>query len=185
MTVTFGPDHIVFAGYEFPWASVHPHGVLPASAVRDASTQVRPPEIRTASGETLFLSWDDSAGLAEFCQRHEISVAGRLDVWGNLFEPFLDTSFSAAQIAATDARLHAVGLSQASIDSIRARLTPLMRAYNFDSMLWDWAHLGLYDLLRALNGTLVHPSLPATLGDPFEVYRWAMEIADYGRAKAS
>ena len=27
--------------------------------------------------------------------------------------------------------------------------------------------------------------LPATLGDPFEVYRWAMEIADYGRAKAS
>ncbi|MFJ8958640.1 hypothetical protein ACIRG5_04575 [Lentzea sp. NPDC102401] len=84
------------------------------------------------------------------------------------YEPFLDTSFSAAQIAA-----------------IRARLTPLMRAYNFDSMLWDWTHLGLYDLLRALNGTLVRPSSPATLGDPFEVYRWAMEIADYGRAKAS
>ncbi|WP_330274536.1 hypothetical protein OG205_02250 [Lentzea sp. NBC_00516] len=185
MTVTFGPDHIVFAGYEFPWASVHPHSILPASAVRDASTQVGPPEIRTVSGETLFLSWDDSDGLAGFCQRHGISVAGRLDVWGNLFEPFLDTSFSAAHIAATDARLHAVGLSQSSIDSIRARLTPLMRAYNFDSMLWDWTHLGLYDLLRALNGTLVHPSLPATLGDPFEVYRWAMEIADYGRAKAS
>jgi hypothetical protein len=184
MSVTFGPDHIVFAGYEFPWASVHPHGVLTAAHIRDASMQVGPPEIRTRSGETLFLSWDDKAGLEQFCQRHAIPLTGRLDVWGNLFEPFLDTEFSPEHQAATDARLHAVGLSQESIDSIRARLTPLMRAYNFDSMLWDWTHLGLYDLLKALNGHLVHPALPASLGDLDEVYRWAMEIADYGRAKA-
>lgn len=28
----------------------------------------------------------------------------------------------------------------------------------------------------------VDPALPPALGDPGEVYRWAMEIADYGRA---
>ncbi|USX53039.1 hypothetical protein [Lentzea sp. HUAS12] len=184
MTVTFGPDHIVFAAYEFPWASVHPHGLLPASAVRDVSVSGQP-EIRTVLGETLFLSPQDSSGLAEFCLRHGIPDVVRFDVWGNLLEPFLDTTFSAEASAATCARLHSAGLSQDLIDSIRERIAPLMRAYNFDSMLWEWADLGLYDLLSAVNGRLVPASLPAALGDPAEVYRWAMEIADYGRAKAS
>lgn len=185
MTVEFGPGRIVFTDYEFPWAGVHTRGVLPATEVRDVSTTLRP-EIRTTAGETLFLAWDDKPRLVEFCRRHAIADVVRFDVWGNLFEPFLDTEFTDSQKAATDARLHGVGLSQASIDSIRARLTPLMHAYNFDSMLWDWTDLGLYDLLCALNGTLVPASLPSTLGDLGEVYRWAMEIADYGRrAKTS
>ncbi|WP_434445644.1 hypothetical protein [Lentzea sp. E54] len=182
MTVTFGQDHIEFADYRFPWASVHPHGVLPVPDVRDASVQAGPPEIRTVAGETLFLARDDKAALAAFCERHDIAVVSRFDVWGNLLESFLDTEFSVSQQEATNARLRAVGLSQASIDSIRARLKPLMHAYNFDSMLWEWADLGLYDLLRALSGVLVPADLPGTLGDPAEVYRWAMEIADYGRA---
>jgi hypothetical protein len=184
VTVTFAPDHIVFAGYEFPWASVHPHGLLPASAVRDVSTSGQP-EIRTVLGGTLFLSHEDGSGLSEFCLRHGIADLVRFDVWGNLLEPFLDTSFSVEHQAATDARLRSAGLAQESIDAARARVAPLMRAYNFDSMLWEWADLGLFDLLNALSGKLVPASLPGSLGDLSEVYRWAMEIADYGRAKAS
>ncbi|MEV6238614.1 hypothetical protein [Lentzea sp. NPDC051838] len=174
----FGPDHIVFTSYEFPWASVYPHGVLRAEDIRDAYVEAGPLEIRTRSGETLFVAIDDKAGLAEFCERHSIPLVRRLDVWSNLLDPFLDTEFSPAEEAATDARLRGVGLSQESIDSIRDRVGPLMRSYNFDSMLWEWADLGLFDFLKALNGTLVDPALPATLGDPAEVYRWAMEIAD-------
>ncbi|MGI5507147.1 hypothetical protein [Lentzea sp. CA-135723] len=179
MTVTFGPDSIVFAGYRFPWASVAPHGVLRAADVRDVSTSFAPFELRTVAGETLFLT--DSAGLKAFCARHDVPEVVRFDVWGNLLEPFLDTSFGSEHVAATSARLHGVGLSPSAVDSIRERVGPLMRAYNFDSMLWEWAHLGLYDLLDALSGTLVPAALPAALGDPGEVYRWAMEIADYGR----
>ncbi|WP_143466939.1 hypothetical protein [Lentzea kentuckyensis] len=182
MRVTFGQDHIAFAGYEFPWASVHPHGVVPVSSIRDAYVAVGPLEVRTHAGETLFLPWDDRDGLAEFCRRHDIALVRRLDVWGNLLDPFLDTEFSDAEVAATDARLRAVGLSQESIDATRARVGPLMRSYNFDSMLWEWGHLGLFDLLKAMNGTLVDPALPVALGDLDEVYRWAMEIADYSRA---
>ncbi|MFD4676405.1 hypothetical protein ACFWNN_42255 [Lentzea sp. NPDC058450] len=180
MTVTFGPDRIVFSSYRFPWASVAPHGVLRASDVRDVSCSFSPFEIRTVAGETLFLT-GDPAGLKAFCARHDVPSVVRFDVWGNLLEPFLDTSFSASDVAATDARLAGVGLPEADVRSIRERVGPLMRAYNFDSMLWEWAHLGLYDLLDALSGTLVPASLPATLGDPGEVYRWAMKIADYGR----
>lgn len=178
----FGPDHIVFSSYAFPWASVHPHGVLPASAVRDAYVESGPLEIRTRSGETLFASWDDKAGLEEFCRRHSIPLVRRLDVWANLLEPFLDTEVGAEEEAATDSRLRSVGLSQPEIDSIRARLAPLMRSYNFDSGLWEWCDLGLYDLLNALCGKLVDPALLPALGDLGEVYRWAMEIADYGPA---
>lgn len=178
----FGPDHLVFVGYEFPWASVHPHGVLPASSIRDAYVEAGPLEVRTRAGETLFLSWDNRGSLVQFCERHGIALVRRLDVWGNLLEPFLDTEFSAAHQAATDARLRAVGMSQELIDAVRDRVGPLMRSYNFDSMLWEWADLGLFDLLKALNGTLVDPASPAALGDLDEVYRCAMEIADYGRA---
>jgi hypothetical protein len=180
----FGPDHIVFSSYPFPWASIYPHGVLPASAVRDAYVESGPLEIRTRSGETLFASWDDKAGLEEFCRRHSIPLVRRLDIWGNLLEPFLDTEFSPADEAATDARLRACGLPQPEIDAIRARLAPLMRSYNLDSGLWEWCDLGLYDLLKALSGTLVDPALLPPLGDLGEVYRWAMEIAERGRAYA-
>ena len=179
----FGPDHIVFTSYAFPWASVYPHGVLRAADIRDASVDAGPPEIRTRAGETLFVSPEDKAGLAQFCLRHSIPLVRRLDVWGNLFEPFLDTEFSAADQAATDARLREAGLPQPEIDGIRERLTPLMRSYNFDSGLWEWCDLGLFDLLNALNGKLVDRALLPALGDLGEVYRWAMEIADYGRAK--
>ncbi len=176
----FGPDHIVFTTYAFPWASVYPHGVLAATDVRDAYVEGGPPEIRTRSGETLFVSWDDKAGLAQFCQRHSIPLVRRLDVWGNLFEPFLDTEFNPAHVAATDARLREAGLPQPEIDAIRARLTPLMRSYNFYSGLWEWCDLGLFDLLNALCGNLADPALLPALGDLDEVYRWAMEIADHG-----
>ncbi|MDT7788454.1 MAG: hypothetical protein QOF58_6873 [Pseudonocardiales bacterium] len=180
----FGPDHLVFTTYAFPWASVYPHGTLAASAIRDASVDAGPPEIRTRAGETLFVSWEDKAGLAQFCLRHSIPLVRRLDVWANLLEPFLDTEFGPEHEASTDARLREVGLPQREIDAIRERFTPLMRSYNFDSGLWEWCDLGLFDLLNALNGSLVDRALLPALGDLGEVYRWAMEIADYGRAKA-
>lgn len=84
----------------------------------------------------------------------------------------------------TDNRLREAGLSQEEVVGIRQRLTPLMHAYNFDSMLWDWIHLGLCDLLDAATGPLVklvNPSLQATLGDPVALYAWAMEIAERHR----
>ena len=46
----FECDHVVFTGYEFPWASVYPHGILGASQVRDCYLEVGPLEIRTVSG---------------------------------------------------------------------------------------------------------------------------------------
>jgi hypothetical protein len=148
------------------------------------STPTAPPEIRTTSGETLFIAAIQRPDLEQFCHRNGITKKHRPDIWADLLEPFLDTWFDPEDELATDNRLREAGLSQEEVVGIRQRLTPLMHAYNFDSMLWDWIHLGLCDLLDAATGPLVklvNPSLQATLGDPVALYAWAMEIAERHR----
>jgi hypothetical protein len=181
MEVDFAEDRICFMRYEFAGASVHPAGILTAGQIRDADWTTTPPEIRTIRGETLFVRRAQQAELEQFCRRNSIDKEYRSDTWADLLEPFLDTSFSPDDEQATDKRLHEAGLSQHEVDDIRRRLTPLMNAYNFDSMLWEWVQLGLFDLLNAATGPLVKPSIQATLGDPSAFYTWAMEIAERHR----
>ncbi|WP_173123329.1 hypothetical protein [Kibdelosporangium persicum] len=178
MDVTIADDHIRFLRYEFRGASVHPHGTLTAAQIRGVNWKLAPPEIRTVLGETLFVPAGQRQELEQFCRRNDIAFDRRLDAWGNLLEPFLDTKISDETADATDERLRKAGFDFGEIAEIRLRIAPLMKAYNIDSMLWDWANLGLYDLLRAVSGHLVPAGLPATLGDPAEVYAWAQEIAD-------
>ncbi|WP_236790957.1 hypothetical protein [Amycolatopsis sp. GM8] len=181
MDVSFAEDHIVFARYEFPGATVHPAGVLTLARIRDADPKAWPPEIRTTLGETLFVPRAQEPELEEFCRRNDVTTKRRPWIWSDLLEPFLDTWFDPDDERATDERLHKAGLSQEEITEIRQRLTPLMRAYNFDSMLWEWVDLGLFDLLNAATGPLVNPALQATLGDPAAFYTWAMAIAERSR----
>lgn len=179
MKVTFADDHVCFRQYPFPGATVHPAGVVTPDRIRDADPRGIPPEIRTTRGETLFVPRDQGAELEEFCRRTGIAVAQRRDVWADLLEPFLDTEVGAEAERATDERLRRAGVPEFA--GIRARLAPLMTAYNFDSMLWEWAYLGLFDLLTAVNGSLVEPGIRAGVGDPAKFHAWAMEIADRGQ----
>ncbi|MFD3701591.1 hypothetical protein ACFWUP_00435 [Nocardia sp. NPDC058658] len=99
------------------------------------------------------------------------------DIWGDLLEPFLDTSFDDEHQRRTETRLRRAGVSAEEIVEIRGRVERAMLSYNFDSMLWDWTYLGLYDLLSAANGVLARPAARAKLGDPAQFYHWAMRIA--------
>ncbi|MFD4356289.1 hypothetical protein ACFWPX_27315 [Nocardia sp. NPDC058518] len=177
MRVVIADTEIRFVDYPFAGASVYPDGVIAVSEIADADPRATPPELRTISGETLFVLATDGLALDEFCQRTAIPVRRRLDIWGDLLEPFLDTSFDLEDQRATEARLHRAGLSLEEIAEIRGRVERAMMSYNFDSMLWEWVYLGMYDLLSAANGVLVGPEARASLGDPEELYRWAMWIA--------
>ncbi|MGP4014856.1 hypothetical protein [Saccharopolyspora sp. 5N708] len=181
MEVNFAEDHIRFLRYDFPGATVHPTGTLTPAQIRDADWKTWPPEIRTTLGETLFVPHAQQQALEQFCQRNNIPRKHRPDTWSDLLEPFLDTWFDPEYERATDNRLREAGLSQEEVTEIRQRLTPLMEAYNFDSMLWEWVDLGLFDLLSASTGPLVKPSLQATLGNPAKLYAWAMRIAERHR----
>ncbi|MFD3745473.1 hypothetical protein [Nocardia sp. NPDC058633] len=177
MLVVIADTEIRYVNYPFVGVSVHPDGVVAASEIREVDPRATPPELRTEHGETLFVVASDGSSLDDFCHRDAIAVRRRPDIWGDLLEPFLDTWFDPEHQRATEQRLVRAGLSSAEIVEIRRRVEPAMMSYNFDSMLWDWVYLGLHDLLSAANGVLVRPSAQATLGDPVQLYRWAMRIA--------
>lgn len=178
MEVVIAETEIRFANYEFPGATVYPGGTVPVPEIRDIDPRAMPPEVRTVHGETLFLPSACQPELCEFRRRNAIPVRRRPDIWSDLLEPFLDTSFDQEHTRATEQRLERAGLSPAEVIEIRRRVQPVMVAYNFDSMLWEWVHLGLFDLLSAASGSLVPPAVCATLGDPVTLYSWAMHIAE-------
>jgi hypothetical protein len=160
-------------------------GTLAAAAILDADPAQPPPEIRTVSGETLFISAQQREELERFCRASQIPTRKRPDIWGDLLEPFLDTEFTPEHEAATLSRLHHAGLTETEVSQVRARVGPLMRAYN--AIHWDWCHLGLADLLDAITTeTLPGHSSPwlrveqvrSELGEIASFYAWAMRIAN-------
>jgi hypothetical protein len=181
MEVRFAEDRICYLSYDFPGATVYPSGPVTPAQIRDADWTTARPELRTTHGETLFIPRRQWAEFEQFCRRHGIIKKYRPSTWSDLLEPFLDTWFDADDQRATEQRLHEAGLSPAEITAIRQRLAPVMNAYNFDSGLWDWVDLGLFDLLSAVSGPLVKRSLRETLGDPATLYTWAMRIAERHR----
>lgn len=181
MKVSFAEDHICFLRYDFRGATVHPVGMVTPGRIRDADWKAIQPEIRTTLGETLFVPREQGADLERFCHRHGIARRFRPDTWDDLLEPFLDTWFGSEHERATAERLREAGFPPEEVTGIRERLTPLMLAYNFDAMVWEWACLGLFDLLTAANAPIVKPSLQTALGDPATFYNWAMRIAERHR----
>ncbi|WUI00867.1 hypothetical protein OHR68_03345 [Spirillospora sp. NBC_00431] len=181
MKVAFAEDHICFLHYDFRGATVHPFGMVTPARIRDADWTAIRPEIRTTLGETLFIPHRFQSALERFCGRHDIVRVARPDTWADLLEPFLDTRFGADDERACLDRLSKAGFSPEEVTGIRQRLGPLMYAYNFDAMVWEWIHLGLFDVLNAANAPVVKSSLQIALGDPAAFYNWTMKIAEQHR----
>jgi hypothetical protein len=183
LEVAFADSHVFFPDGHLSRVGGTFVGALAASAIRDADPAGAPPEIRTLSGETLFVSAMQRQELERFCRATQIPVRKRPDIWGDLLEPFLDTEFTPKHEAVTLSRLRQAGLTDTEIDQIRARVGPLMLAYN--SVHWDWCHLGLFDLLDAVTTDSLPEYLRSRLREmrrePVEItrfYAWAMRIAD-------
>ncbi|MCX4783239.1 hypothetical protein [Streptomyces sp. NBC_01264] len=147
-------------------------------AIRDVDPDASPPEIRTVSGEILFVSAERRAELERFRRDNGIPRRSRPDVWGDLLEPFLDTEFTAERRAATQARLDQAGLGPDEVADIRHKVAPLMRAYN--TVQEDWHHLGLADLLDAAIADWIPQDQQIKPGECAAFCAWAMKIADLG-----
>jgi hypothetical protein len=183
LEVAFADSHVFFPDGHLSRAGGTFDGALAASAIRDADPAEAPPEIRTLSGETLFVPAAQREELERFCRACQIPVRKRPDIWGDLLEPFLDTQFTPEQEAVTLSRLRQAGLTDTAIGQIRAKVGPLMLAYN--SVHWEWCHLGLFDLLDAVTTDSLPEYLRSRLREmrpePVEItrfYAWAMRIAD-------
>ncbi|MCC7077164.1 MAG: hypothetical protein IT198_08570 [Acidimicrobiia bacterium] len=54
-------------------------------------------------------------------------------------------------------RLVTHGLDRSEVHDLRARFVPPLVLYNFAVPLWEWVHLGLFDLLEAVHPLCAYP----------------------------
>ena len=185
--VEIGRGEIRARGYPFPGASLHPSGVLAADRVRDGDDGAPLPELRLLSGETVFVPAARRGELKSFCRRNGIALRRRPDLWAALLEPFLVPTLERALADEPDAAARALlarhGVDAEEVEVIRARFGPAMRAYN--GVLGNADHLGLPDLLWALQGGLAGERHAVPPDEYTEIYRWAMALADRSRDSAA
>jgi hypothetical protein len=113
LEVVFTDDHVSFPAGHLSRIGGTFDGAIAAAAIADADPAAAPPEIRTVSGETLFISAVQRADLERFCQEHLIPARRRPDIWGDLLEPFLGPQPRLEADALS--RLRQAGLSTAEI----------------------------------------------------------------------
>lgn len=176
--VVFTGESVCFGSEHLSAADLPPDGrEVAATEIRDVDPAAIPPEIRTRGGITLFISATQRDELRAFCARNAIPHVNRVDVWSDLLEPYLDTEFAESDQRATITRLERAGIPAAEVASIRARVGPVVEAYN--SKVWEWVHLGLCDLFQAaVAAPFVPQELRDGLGDLGEFRVWAMRIAE-------
>ena len=181
MHATFDTRGISFTKYPFPAASVYRSGLLAYSAIRDVDPQAAPPEIRTFPGETLFVSAEQVDEFKAAIRTANLAIVRRFDVWDLLLEPFLDTEFTLQQQEQTLQVLEQAGIPRHDAADLRRRVERAMLSYNL--FLWEWCHLGLFDLLTATRQGLNRLSLTHLVSRKryHEFYWEAMRLADQGR----
>jgi hypothetical protein len=182
LNVEFSESGVRFFAYSYPPASVFPSGEIAWSRVAEVDPSATPPEIRVG-GEILFVAATTKRLLGEWCAHYAIPVVQRVDIWGLLLEPFLDTEFTSADEERTRRMLGANGVSDEEAVRIRHEVGECMERYNIASGLWDWCHLGLSDVLDARMGRLAGDACRLAEED-FKVFYWAaMELALRGNPK--
>ncbi|MNP80366.1 hypothetical protein D3C76_1784470 [compost metagenome] len=79
--------------------------------------------------------------------------------------------------------MNEAGLGREEVIELRKSVADVMMAYNFKSMLWEWVHLGLHDLLSAYSGILAGERYKLE-PKAFEDFYWkAMHLAHKGKIR--
>jgi hypothetical protein len=177
---SFKDNGIEFLDYPFPSASIYPSGTVAYELIKEVDLTAGPLEVRLKSGEVLFIDYGLKERLKEVAGEKGIPVVSRVDVWGLILEPFLDTEFDEDEKERTLRELERNAISRDECMMIRSSFAEAMFAYNISSGLWDWCNLGLFDLLNAHIGRLSGIKYKLPEEEFAKLYRQSMEIA--GRA---
>jgi hypothetical protein len=141
---------IVVESYPFEPSIAFPCKIIKASEIRAYCRNSIPTALIVAN-ELIFLSVNCKTALEAFVQMHQLHVLESLGNWDWITEPFLDTEFSPEAQMATLRLLSERGIAKEETARLRAEIAPTLIKYNFDTMLWEWAHLGLFDVLLAMR----------------------------------
>ncbi|MCP3929743.1 MAG: hypothetical protein GY705_11650 [Bacteroidetes bacterium] len=159
---------IIIDNYPFEPSQVHPNRIIHFSEIDEIHLDNYPPTIKMGA-ELIFISREKIEPLGAFAENNKIPTTNRNANWQWITEPFLDTEYSEDQKERTIKILNANGISRDEVKQLRDEISKQMLKYNFDTMLWEWAALGLDDVLPAMR--------PKFGKEAFEEFYWkAMEI---------
>ncbi len=144
-----GADSITFRHYPYAPADVYPDGVLPASEVTELVANFRPPAFGTRAGDFLFFPQAMLAEARAFCDRNDIPVVRRIDVWALVLEPFMDATVDRATRKRMRDALRRCGLSGARLLFLRWRTS--FRVEFIHCVHFRFQHYGLADVLDAMQ----------------------------------
>jgi hypothetical protein len=175
-TVEFFESSIGFRNYEFFPSTVYTRTGMRkvmAEEIDEIDLNAAPPALKI-NKELVFISAEFRLELEIFAKRNGIEVKSRFDIWDAILEPFIDTEFTAENSERNQENLKRYDLGKEQVTEWRDRVRESMIAYNFGTGLWDWAHLGLWDLLNAYKLGLGEK---LTKNEYTQLYWSSMEIA--------
>jgi hypothetical protein len=178
--ISFHEDGIDFANYPYPPASIFPRGRVLLDSILEVQLRAAPPQLSTREGEILCVPALLKDELKKWAEHQAVACVYRIDVWDLLLEPFLDTEFGDDQRQRTYLSLEQCGISRDETDQIRHQVDRAMMAYNFGPCLWEWVHLGLFDVLDACLGRLSGPFNRLSASEYQDFYWKAMRLANKG-----
>jgi len=150
-TVKILEDSIEFQDYDFfPSVAYSEVGMkkIPAEEIDEIDLDGAPPVLKIGE-ELVFISAELRSKLDAFARQNRIMIKQRFDIWDAILEPFIDTEFTQENARKNKENLEKYGLKEEHVKEWREKIRETMIAYNFGTGLWDWVHLGLWDLLTA------------------------------------
>ncbi len=174
--VQFIENRIQFHSYPFKASRIYPDGSVASEDISEILIARCPPEVRLKSDEVLFVSAVHKESLERFAKRYNIPIVSKVDTWSFICEEFLDTVLLDEDKERVFRLLENEGLDRSFVQEIRQFLYYPMTIYN--SIMWDWAHLGLYDVLMAISGQFPNGDRVKFTDEAFHQFYWkAMKLA--------
>ena len=149
-TVVIGKKTITVKGYPFEPSIAYRYKVFEIHEITEIDPDSFPPTI-LAKNELIPIPSKQKSVLMQFAANNGIPTIHRPYIWDWILEPFLDTEFTDETKTRLDGFLAEYGLGSQEVRTLRQEVETQMLKYNFDTMLWEWVSLGLYDVLRAMR----------------------------------
>ncbi|MCX2679076.1 hypothetical protein OOZ15_03905 [Galbibacter sp. EGI 63066] len=172
-----GHREILISEYPFEPSIAFPNRRIKADEI-DWVCYISGPAKIKVDKDLIFISTELKNELKKFAQRNKIKIQEHSWNWEWILDPYLDTTLTAEEEKRLLKNLSENGLEKAEVERIRNEVGQQMLKYNFDTMLWEWCSLGLYDVLSAMRAKYDEEKFR-------EFYVRAIEIEQRGKNKTN
>lgn len=162
-------EYLVFKDYPFEPSLAFQEKFVSISSIENIDLKHGPPTL-LVNKEIIGFPAFQKEDLVSLSFEHNIPIVSRPFIWNFILEPFLDREFSEEENQRTYQLLSNYGLSREEVDAWRDLVGSQMMKYNFDTMLWDWIDLNIFDMLAAMRPKFTRTQFKL-------LYEVSMEIA--------